>query len=99
MPTKEELEALEGALEEKFKKILALPDVVIPADEVDGAFTEEQRATLQAALEAEMPSAEEIECDAGIAEHNQKVHWARQAKLAQRRARQTEQGKRKHRRG
>jgi hypothetical protein len=97
MPTKEELEALEGALETKFKEILALPDVTIPADEIDGEFTEDQRATLQAALAAEMPSPEEIERDAKIAEHNQKVHWVRQAKLAKRRARQAE--RKKHRRG
>jgi len=93
-------EQIRAELEEKFMAILSQPDVTIPAEEIDGGFTEEQRATLQAALVAELPSVEEIEQEARLVEHNQKVYWARQADLAKRRVRRAEQEMRKkHRRG
>jgi hypothetical protein len=93
-------EQVRSELEEKFMAILSQPDVVVPSEEIDGEFTEEQRATLQAALVAELPSPEEVEQEACLMEHNQKVYWARQADLARRRVRRAKQGTRKkHRRG
>ena len=94
-----EQEAALKALEDQFKKILEQPDVVIPAEEIDGELTDAQRATLQTVLESEMPTPEEFEEDARIMEHNQKVHWIRQANLARRRARREKREKnKKHRR-
>ena len=78
-------------------RILAQPDVVIPDEEIakDGKLTEEQRETLQKVLEAEMPSPEEIEQAARIAEHNAEVRRKREEKLAKRRERRAKFGKQK----
>lgn len=107
MPTNEqvadetqETADLQAALEEKFLRILAQPDVVIPDEEIakDGKLTEEQRETLQKVLEAEMPTPEEIAQAARIAEHNAEVRRKREEKLAKRRERQAKQPKKRRRR-
>ena len=87
-------------LEEKFMEILSQPDVVIPADEMpeDGEFDEDQRATLQAVLDAEMQTPEEIERDIKIAEHNAEVQRKRDEKQAMKRARRANRVKSKRRR-
>ena len=76
-------------LEATFKAILEQPDTVIPSEEIaeDGEFTDEQRATLQAALQAHMPSPEEIAKRAECAAHNVEVAKRREAKQAKKRAR------------
>jgi len=76
-------------LEATFKAILEQPDSVIPAEEIaeGGEFTDEQRATLQAALQAHMPSPDEIMQRAACAEHNAEIHRKREEKQAKKRAR------------
>jgi len=76
-------------LEATFKAILEQPDSVVPAEEIadDGEFTDEQRATLQAALQAHMLSPEEIMQRAECAAHNAEVHRKREEKQAKKRAR------------
>ncbi len=86
---------LESQLEAKFMEILSIPDVVIPADEIDGELSEEQRATLQSVLEAQMPSPEEIQQSIEIAKHNEEVRMKRAIRLAKRRVKQQRRGKRK----
>ena len=81
-------------LEETFKKILEQPDVVIPEEEIqDGELSEDQRATLQSILEAELPTPEEIEQRARIAEHNAEIRRKREEDLAKRRERRAKLGK------
>jgi hypothetical protein len=93
----EQAAQIHSELEEKFLKILSQPDAVIPADEIEGELSEDQRATLQSVLEAEMPTPEEIERDVKIAEHNAEVQRRRDKKLARRRIRQQAKGKKRKR--
>lgn len=97
MPTSEELAQIEKGLEERFMQILSEPDVIIPAEEIDGELSEEQRATLQSVLEAEMPTPEEIQQYAEIAEHNHKVERERKVKLLKRKIRRITKGKKRKR--
>jgi len=95
MPTSEEVTQIESELEERFMQILSEPDVVIPAEEIDGEFTDEQRELLQTVLKATMPSPEEIQQYAECAEHNDKVQRVRDFELMQRKIRRITKGKRK----
>ena len=95
MPTNDQqVEALQEKLEQKFLEILSQPDVVIPADEIEDEFTEEQRATLQSVLEAEMPTPEEIQQQIEIQKHNAEVKAKREERLARREARRGHKRKR-----
>lgn len=101
MPTNPEQAACsQDDLEEQFLRILAQPDTVIPDEEIakDGKFTEEQRATLQAVLESEMPTPVEIEKRAKIAAHNAEIQRKRDEKQAQKKARRAVIGKNRRRR-
>ena len=96
MPTNDQVAEIQKSLESKFMEILSQPDVVIPAEEIsDGALTGEQRATLQAVLESEMPTPAEIEQQAEIAEHNAAVQKKRDEKQARKLARRVSQIKRR----
>lgn len=92
---KEQAEELREELESKFLEILSLPNVVIPADEIQGEFTEEQRAMLQSVLETEMLSPEEIAQSISIEKHNMEVQRAREERLARRRSRQVKKRRRR----
>ena len=89
-------------LEATFKQILEQPDVVIPSEEIeDGELNEDQRATLQKVLEAELPTPEEIQQRAEIAAHNAEVQRKREERLArraERRANKAPKSTRKRRR-
>lgn len=91
---------LKDELEERFLRILAQPDVVIPDEEIaeDGKFTEDQRATLQAVLESEMPTPDEIVEQAKVAEHNAGIQRKRDEKQARKKARRAVIGKNRRRR-
>ena len=94
MSPNDQVDALQAKLEEQFLQILSQPDVVIPADEIEGEFTEEQRATLESVLKAEMPSPEEIQKQIEMAKHNAEVKAKREERLARRKARQGHKRKR-----
>lgn len=97
MPENEPVSSVHADLEAKFLEILSQPDVVIPKDEIpgDGEFSKEQRATLRAVLEAEMPSPEEIERDIKIAQHNAEIQQKRDRRQAAKRARRDAQRRRR----
>jgi hypothetical protein len=97
---KQEVADLQTRLEEKFLRILAEPDVVIPSEEIakDGKLTEEQRATLQKVLESEMPTPEEIQQSARMAKHNEEIRLKREEKQAAKKARRAVIGRNKKRR-
>jgi len=82
-------------LEATFRKILEQPDVIIPEAEIDDELSEEQRATLQAVLEAEMPTPEEIQERAEIAAHNAEIQRKRDEKTARKRERRANQRRRR----
>ena len=105
MPTYEDYEQaqaeeLHSELEQKFLKILSQPDAMIPSEEIseDGELDEEQRATLQSVLAAEMPTPAEIERDIKLAEHNAGIQRKRDEKQALKRVRRATRVKVKKRR-
>jgi hypothetical protein len=99
MPTQdnEEVEEIQTALEAKFMDILSQPDVVIPEEEIaeDGEFSEEQRATLQAMLKAQMPTPEAIQQQIKMTAHNAEVQKKRDERQARKRARRALTNKRR----
>ena len=91
----EEAEAIQAKLEQTFLSILNEDDdhVKDPNDNLD--LSDEQRATLKAVIESEMPTPEQIIERAKLYKHNQEVQQRREERLARRMQRQ---GKPKRRR-
>lgn len=82
----EEAKEVSSKLEDMFLSILNSDDE--EGEEESGPeLSEEQRATLQKVLEAELPSPEEIMERAKIAEYNAEIQRKREEKLARRKGR------------
>jgi hypothetical protein len=92
--------------EETLLSILDQPDLTEVPDGLEAVQSVEavnkldelQRATLQALLEGDLPTPEEIQRDAKIAEHNSEIQRKRDERLAKRREKQARSNKKRRRR-